>query len=378
MRGEVEVVKRLGVIAAHADTLGVHRADVKLRLGAALLRRLGEVVQRLLLVSFHSKPRQVHVPEAKLSVGVTLLRGRLEQPDRRRVVRPHPQPVGEQVPQLRHGVRVSRRRRLGEVPVRSSPVSSKALRAGGEDSSDGRRRVRVSHVRAVLVVLHHVALPRGAAVAALGVRRQPRLLDGWRGSGRRISDDLNQPRRRSLVIQRRRGARFGHAEAVQVPVPHGHLTPRVAAHRRKVLVRHGQRRVFGSSGPSGGVRESELLVRARVSEFSGAAEEVQRDGVVDVDALARLMRAAERRERGAVVRVQLERLAEEGRGAPLRASRVRAIVEEARRGAEEALGGREGENVVRPGVVDIHVRLDDAPALGRRRGVGIRPRRRGR
>jgi len=90
------------------------------------------------------------------------------------------------------------------------------------------------------------------------------------------------------------------------------------------------------------------------------------------------MRAAERRERGAVVRVQLERLAEEGRGAPLRASRVRAIVEEARRGAEEALGGREGGNVVRPGVVGIRVRLDDAPALGRRRGVGIRPRRRGR
>ena len=121
------------------------------------------------------------------------------------------------------------------------------------------------------------------------------------------------------------------------------------------------------------MRETELLVRARVSEFSGAAEEVQREGVVDVDALARLMRAAERRERGAVVRVQLERLAEEGRGAPLRASRVRAIVEEARRGAEEALGGREGGIVVRPGVVTIRVRLED-----RRRGVGIRHARRGR
>ena len=109
---------------------------------------------------------------------------------------------------------------------------------------------------------------------------------------------------------------------------------------------------------------------ARISEIGRSSEEIERGGVVGVDALAGLVRSAERGERGRVVRVELERLAEERRRASRRALRVRSFFRGARRDSEEALGGREGGVVhgVHLRVVTGLVRLDDDLGCPRRVG----------
>jgi hypothetical protein len=112
---------------------------------------------------------------------------------------------------------------------------------------------------------------------------------------------------------------------------------------------------------------------ARISEIGRSSEEIERCGVVGVDALAGLVRSAERGERGRVVRVELERLAEERRRASRRALRVRSFFRRPRRDSEEALGGREGGVVhgVHLRVVTGLVRLDDDLGCPRRVGGGV-------
>ena len=200
--------------------------------------------------------------------------------------------------------------------------------------------------------------PSLAAVAAPGVRRQPRLLHVWRRPRHRISDA-------SISFdagphQRRGGARLGvprpcSARTPWPSDPAGRPSRRSTGAARPSRCPRGRR-------PSGG-GETELLVRARISERRGAAEEVQREGVVD--ALARLMRAAERRERGSGP-ARAPRGG--GRGAsarePSRASSRRRAAARKRRSA----GGRRER---RPSRV-VGIRVDDAPAprTSSRRGSG--------
>ena len=108
-----------------------------------------------------------------------------------------------------------------------------------------------------------------------------------------------------------------------MPKPHGHLRERVAPHRREVLVKHSLRRAPLEPVPPDAVREPELLVRARVPQRRGLAEQTQRLRVVLLDALAGLVRAAEARHRLAVARLERQDLAQGAHGVRLAPRKTR-------------------------------------------------------
>ena len=133
-----------------------------------------------------------------------------------------------------------------------------------------------------------------------------------------------------------------------MPGPHGHLRQRVAPHRREVLVKHSLRRAPLEPVPPDAVREPELLVRARVPQRRGLAEQTQRLRVVLLDALAGLVRAAEARHRLAVARLERQDLAQGAHGVRLapRETRGRAF-QRVPRGAELRLRGGGGRVLLR-------------------------------
>ena len=244
---------------------------------------------------------------------------------------------------------------MREVLVRAPLVRLDATRAEREQASHRARRVGVAHVGAVLVVL------RDVRVAARGVRREARLggeADGavrppgtFRSAREGRALGVRRVRHRGrggVVVQSRALAALGDARAAQMPKPHGHLRERVAPHRREVLVKHSLRRAPLEPVPPDAVREPELLVRARVPQRRGLAEQTQRLRVVLLDALAGLVRAAEARHRLAVARLERQDLAQGAHGVRLapRKTRGRAF-QRVPRGAELRLRGGKGRTLLR-------------------------------
>mmetsp|Transcript_18100 Transcript_18100/g.46346 ORF Transcript_18100/g.46346 Transcript_18100/m.46346 type:complete len:213 (+) Transcript_18100:1084-1722(+) len=211
-------MQRLVVRALDAHPGDVHRAQVELRLRAALVGGCAEVLERLGVGDLHAVPIHMHVAQPVLRGGVSARRAKAKVRERRRVVLQHADALRVHVPDVRVRGRLTVLRRALVVPQRGPRVLRQPARAVKGELAKRELRVRRASLGRVLVVADDVlvvaqrlaACVRGGVGEARLLEEQPASARGLRRGHHALGD--------RVVVHERALAVLGHVHPVQVPV----------------------------------------------------------------------------------------------------------------------------------------------------------------